>query len=1447
MTAAIARQLYQTADIRTEGFEQSNFPDSFFDIAVGNVPFGNYSLIDKRYEKNGFLIHDYFFAKTLDKVRPGGIVAFITSKGTLDKQNPSTRRYLAKRGELIGAIRLPNNAFKDNAGTAVTADIIFLQKRDHPIDREPDWVHLDKTQDGIPVNAYFAANPEMVLGHMTHDGRQYGRADDTTCAPFEGKELSELLEEAIANIHAEISDFKRDEEEAEQDESIPADPAVRNFSYTLADNRVYFREDSRMYPEDMSATAKSRVRGLIAVRDAVRELIELQSDDAPDELIVTSQRKLNSLYDNYTARYGLVTSRGNSMAFAKDSSYPLLASLEDVDEDGKLIAKAAMFTKRTIRPYVQPTSADTPAEALAVSLAERAHVDVPYMAELTGIKSEDITAELAGVIFKVPGAYGSQAQWQTADEYLSGNVRDKLNIARFAAASDPAYTVNVEALEASIPEDLSASEISVRIGATWIPPSDIQNFIFELLETPRRNRWNINVKYAPHTAQWFVEGKGADSYNVLAQSTYGTKRANAYRIIEDSLNLKDMRIYDYPEDVNGKKHAVLNKKETAIALAKQEVIKSKFKEWIFSDPERRERLVRHYNDTFNSMRLRQFNGSHLSFPGMNPEIRLNDHQVNAIARILYGGNTLLAHVVGAGKTFTMVAASQELKRLGLCNKSLIVVPNHLTEQWASEYLQLYPAANILVATKRDFERKNRRRFCARIATGDYDAVIIGHSQFEKIPLGIEHQRQMLATEIGGILDGIAEIKGEQGSKFTIKQMELSRKKLQARLDKLNDQSRKDDVIAFEELGIDRLYIDESHGFKNLFLFTKMRNVGGVAQTEAQKSSDLFMKCRYLDGKTAGKGVIFATGTPISNSMVELYTVQRYLQYHELERLNLTNFDCWASTFGETVSAIELAPEGTGYRQKTRFSKFYNLPELMSLFRQVADIQTADMLNLPVPECDFHNVSVAPTEMQRELVAELGVRADKVRNGMVSAYQDNMLVITNDGRKLALDQRLINPMLPDSPTSKVSVCCDNVYRIWEHHKETRQAQLVFCDMSTPKTDGSFSVYNDIRKKLVAKGVPEAEIAFIHDANTEAKKAELFAKVRSGSVRVLVGSTAKMGAGTNVQERLIAIHDIDCPWRPSDLEQRRGRLVRQGNTNERVEVYRYVTENTFDSYLWQLVEGKQRFIGQIMTSKSPVRSAEDCDEQALSYAEIKALATGNPKIKERMDLDVDVSRLRMLKADYLSQKYTLEDRIIKYYPQQIKLFKERCVGYEADVRAAEVNKPEDKEHFTMTVGGSAFTVRKEAGEAILATTSKMASPDAVPLGQYRSFNMEVAFDKVSREYQCILIGKLRHTVDLGTDALGNITRIDNALDSLPAKLVACKENLANAHHQLDNAKAEVAKPFDRDEELQTKTARLAELDALLNMDEKGGDVIDDSRGDDKDELESPKREKSKEHTR
>jgi N12 class adenine-specific DNA methylase len=1432
VTAAIAKQLYQTADIRTTGFEDTDFPDSFFDLAVGNVPFGSYQIADKRYDKHHWNIHDYFFGKTLDKVRPGGIVAFITSKGTLDKKNSAVRRYIAERAELLGAIRLPNNAFKNNAGTEVTADIVFLQKRECPTVADPSWVHLGLSAEGIPVNSYFVDNPDMILGRMAHDSRLYGDKHETTCEPHPGLDLAEQLKGAIANIHAEINTWERDEAEAEQDESIPADPNLKNFSFALVKGKVYYREDSRMYPVELSATTKSRIKGLISIRESVRHLIELQNDDAPDVEVKATQRELNRIYDNFSAKYGLITSRGNSMAFGRDSSYPLLASLEDVDEEGKLIAKAAIFSKRTIRPYVRPTSADTPAEALAVSLSERARVDLPYMAELTGLEEDEIASELEGVIFKVPDALGESLKWQTADEYLSGNVREKLVVARLASEMDITLKANVAALQKSIPEDLLASEITVRLGATWIPTTDIQDFIFELLQPPSRQRRVITVHYTPITAQWSIQGKGREPANPLVYSTYGTRRKSAYEIIEDTLNLRNVRVFDPvpdPEDPSKTKY-VLNKKQTAIAQAKQDAIKSAFSEWVWADPERRERLVRYYNDTYNAMRLRTFDGSHLTFPGMNPEIHLNTHQRNAVARIIYGGNSLLAHVVGAGKTFTMAAAAQELKRLGLCAKSLIVVPNHLTEQWASEYLQLYPGANILVATKRDFERKNRRRFCARIATGDYDTVIIGHSQFEKIPLSVMRQRQSIEHEIDEIVSGITQVKSEGGGDVTVKQMEALKRRLEARLKRLFDQSRKDDVITFEELGVDRLFIDESHFYKNLFMFTKMRNVGGVAQSEAQKSSDLFAKCRYLDEKTGGRGVIFATGTPISNSMVELYTVQRYLQYPELQRLSLTHFDCWASTFGETVSAIELSPEGTGYRQKTRFSKFYNLPELMTLFRQVADIQTADMLKLPVPEVDYHNISVKPSEMQRELVASLGERADKVRNGMVSPEQDNMLVITSDGRKLALDQRLINPMLPDFEGSKVNACVDNAFGIWKHHAGTRQAQLIFCDFSTPKADGSFNVYDDIKRKLIAKGVPQDEIAFIHDANTEVRKAELFAKVRSGAVRVLIGSTAKMGAGTNVQQRLFAIHDLDCPWRPSDLEQRRGRLVRQGNMNERVEVYRYVTENTFDAYLFQLVENKQRFIGQIMCSKSPVRLAEDVDEQALSYAEIKALATGNPMIKERMDLDVEVARLTMLKAEFLSQRYTLEDDVIKRYPQAIKILEERIEGYKADIATVASNKPADKDTFFMHIGQSDYIERKAAGEAILVAAKALSSPTAIRIGNYLGFPLELAFDSVAREYVVALCGKLRHNVSLGLGVVGNIIRIDNAADALSDKLTACKEQLSNTKTQMDNAKEQAAKPFDKEVELAEKSARLVELDALLNMDERTSEIIDSERDND-----------------
>lgn len=1423
LTARIATQLYQNADIRAQGFEEAVFADDFFDVAIGNVPFGSYQVPDKRYQSHGFLIHDYFFARTLDAVRPGGIVAFITSKGTLDKQNPSVRRYLAERAELLGAVRLPNNTFADNAGTKVTADIIFLQKRDRPMVTEPDWVHLGTDENGIALNSYFTQNPDMVLGEMTHDdAMHYGRGSETTCKPFEGESLKGLLAGAIANIHAEVSDFERDDDEI--DESIPADPNVRNYSYTLIGERIYFRTDSRMYPADLSKTGISRVKGMLEIRDVLRELIEFQTNDGPDEVIERAQARLGWLYDSYTKKYGIINSRANSMAFAQDSSYALLCALEILDDEGEFVCKADMFTKRTIRPYSEPEHADTATEALAISLSEKACVDIGYMSELTGKDADVLTEELQGVIFKVPGE-GSDSVYQNADEYLSGNIREKLKTAREAAENDPQYSENVAALEKVLPADLDASEISVRLGATWIPTSDVEDFIYELLETPRYRQSEIRVNYSNVTAQWNISGKSRDMNNVRALSTYGTHRANAYRIIEDTLNLRDVRIFDYTEDSEGRKIQVLNKQETAIALAKQDAIKMAFKDWIFTNPDRRARLVRDYNDRFNSMRLRTFDGSHLTFPGMNPEIAMRMHQNNAVARIMYAGNTLLAHVVGAGKTFEIVAAAQEMKRVGLCNKSMVVVPNHLTEQWAREYLTLYPSANILVATKRDFERKNRRRFCARIATGEYDAVIIGHSQFEKIPMSEAYQRKALEAQIEDVMEGIAELKAQRGERYSIKQMEVMKKRLETRLKKLNDQSRKDDVITFEELGIDRLFVDEAHSFKNLFFSTKMRNVGGIPQTEAQKSSDLHMKCRFLDEKTGSKGVIFATGTPISNSMVELYTMQRYLQYDTLESLGLAHFDCWASTFGETVTAIELAPEGTGYRQKTRFAKFYNLPELMTVFRQVADIQTADMLDLPVPKVVYTNVSVAPSEFQKELVADLSERADRVRNRMVDPTTDNMLKITNDGRKLALDQRLINDALPDDEASKVSACAENVFTTWQEHANKSLAQLVFCDLSTPKNDGTFSVYNEMRRKLIEKGIPEAEIAFIHSADTEAKKAELFGKVRSGQVRVLMGSTAKMGAGTNVQRLLIASHDLDCPWRPSDLEQRLGRIERQGNTNDTVYAYRYVTENTFDAYLYQLVENKQKFISQIMTSKSPVRSAADVDETALSYAELKALATGNPLIKERMDLDVEVSRLKLLKANYLSQKYALEDKIAATYPARIKTLVERIEGYEEDAVRVAANPAFEKEDFLMEIGGVTYTEKMEAGEAILAVSGKMSSPKPIPLGRYRGFDLEVVFDVYKKVYQAVLVGSLRHTFDLGKDELGNITRIDNAIAHIEQDLETSKLSLDETKQQAAQAKEEVEKPFAQEGELKEKSARLTELDRELDMGKPDGIVMED----------------------
>lgn len=1427
LTGRIAQQLYQKSGITVQGYENASLPDSFFDVAIGNVPFGQFKVIDKKYDKNNWLIHDYFFGKTLDKVRPGGVIAFITSSGTMDKRNSSVRKYIAQRAELLGAIRLPNNTFKANAGTEVTSDILFLQKRDTLVNDEPDWVHLDRDENGNEYNKYFVDHPEMVLGEMVIESSQFGQS--LTCKPYEDRNLSDLLSEAVQNIHAEITEFDISEIGEVEDNSVPADPNVKNFSFTVVEDKIYYRQNSRMNPVDVSSTAENRIKGMIKIRDCVRELIRLQTDDYPDSAILSAQDRLNTLYDDFTKKYGLLGARANRLAFADDSSYCLLCSLEIVGENGELKRKADMFTKRTIKPHVKVTSVSTASEALAVSIGEKARVDMDFMCELTGKTEQELFEELKGVIFLNPeytSEHSNDERYLPADEYLSGNVRKKLELAKRTAELYPDdYNINVEMLEKIQPKDLTASEISVRLGATWLPPEDVERFVYEILQTPRYAQWNIKVKYTELTGEWTIANKSYDRTNVVANNTYGTSRINGYKIIEDTLNLKDVRIFDYVEDENGNKKPVLNKKETAIAQGKQEMIKQAFQDWIWKDPERRERLVRIYNDLFNSMRPREYDGSHITFSGMNPEISLRPHQINAVARIMYGGNTLLAHVVGAGKTFEIVAAAQESKRLGLCNKSLIVVPNHLTEQWASEYLQLYPSANILVATKKDFETKNRKKFCARIATGDYDAIIIGHSQFEKIPISIERQRKMLQDQIDEITLGVAQIKYDRGEKITVKQLEKTKKSLQTKLDKLNDQSRKDDVVTFEELGVDRLFVDEAHNFKNLFLYTKMRNVGGIAQTEAQKSSDLYMKCRYLDEVTGNKGVIFATGTPVSNSMVELYTMQRYLQYDALEDKHLQHFDSWASTFGETVTAIDLAPEGTGYRAKTRFAKFYNLPELMMMFRQVADIQTADMLNLPVPKANFHNIAVKPTEHQKQIVESLSERAEKVRNKMVDSSVDNMLLITNDGRKLALDQRLFNEMLPDDPDSKVAACVDNVYGIWERTTPQKSTQLIFCDLSTPHNDGKFNVYDDIKKKLIAKGVPESEIAFIHNADSEAKKKDLFGKVRSGQVRVLIGSTAKMGAGTNVQQKLIAIHHTDCPWRPADLQQREGRIVRQGNENPEVEIYSYVTEQTFDAYLYQLVENKQKFIGQIMTSKSPVRSAEDVDEQALSYAEIKALATGNPYIKEKMDLDVAVSKLKLLKQNHLSQRYSLEDRIIKFYPQQIKQGEERIAGYNADIERAKENTFLNADNFSpMVVEDVTYDEKKGAGSAILVACKAMTSPDPKQIGSYRGFNMELSFNSFEKKYVLTLVGSLRHSVSLGADIYGNITRLDNLIASFPERLSACEERLADTKTQLENAKTEVERPFPQEQELSEKTARLAELNALLDMDHTENEIVE-----------------------
>ena len=1440
ISGRIAQQLYQKSTIAVQGYEDADLPDSFFDAAVGNVPFGQFKVSDRRYDRHNFLIHDYFFAKTLDKVRPDGVIAFITSSGTMDKKNPAIRRYIAQRAELLGAIRLPNNTFKKNAGTEVTADILFLQKRDRLIETEPDWLYLDVDENGITQNRYFVQHPEMVLGEMVMESTQYGM--DSACRPYADSDLEALLTEAVGNLHAEIAEYETGELVEESDNTIPADPSVANFSYTVLDGNIYYRENSRMKPVELSVTGANRIKGMAAIRDCVRELIEYQTQGYSDTAIEGQQRKLNRLYDAFQNKYGLLNARANSMVFSDDNSYPLLCSLEIVAEDGTLERKADMFYKRTIKPHEAVTRVDTASEALSLSLSEKACVDMAYMCSLTGKEAAEIEQELSGIIFRLPDRRGEgEPEYVSQDEYLSGNVRQKLREARLAAQSDPVYESNVEALLKVQPKDLTASEISVRLGTTWIPTLDIEEFMFGLLETPNYARWHMKVQFFQLTGEWQIEGKSNDKGNVRANNTYGTHRASAYKIIEDTLNLRDTRVYDYEVDDEGKKKAILNKKETAIAQGKQDLIKQAFQDWIWKDPKRRQRLTDYYNEHFNAIRPREYDGSHLKFYGMNPEIQLRQHQKNGVARIIYGGNTLLAYVVGAGKTYTMVAAAMECKRLGLCNKSMVVVPNHIIEQFAAEWLQLYPAANLLVATKKDFETKNRKKFCARIATSEIDAVIIGHSQFEKIPLSMERQQRMLERQLEEIMDGIAEAKGRSGSRFTVKQLEKTKKGLEGKLKKLNDQSRKDEVVTFEELGIDRLFVDEADGYKNLYLYTKMRNVGGIAQTEAQKSSDMFMKCQYLDELTGGKGVIFATGTPVSNSMVELYTMQRYLQYHTLEQNYLQHFDAWASTFGESVTAIELAPEGSGYRLKTRFARFYNLPELMQMFREVADIQTADMLNLPVPEAQYRVVSVKPSKMQEDMVEELGNRAERVRNGMVNPKEDNMLKITNDGRKLALDQRLANEMLPDEAESKVNACVNEVYRFWEEGKEKKLTQLLFCDLSTPKNDGTFSVYNDVRDKLVAKGIPPEEIAFIHDANTDVRKKELFAKVRRGAVRILMGSTFKMGAGTNVQNLIIASHDLDCPWRPRDLEQRAGRTVRQGNQNPKVDIVRYVTEGTFDAYLYQVIENKQKFISQIMTSKSPARSVEDIDEVALSYAEIKALATGNPHIKEKMDLDIQVSKLQLLKQSFLSQRYEMEDKVTRYFPAEIREEERKIVEYGADIAQVKAHTPQDRETFPpMQVGGETYHEKKEAGQAIITACKAMTSPEPVPLGAYRGLSMELSYNTFSKEFVIALKGKRTYRVSLGTDIYGNITRLDNEIEKFSDNLSRSEERLETLKAQLETAKVEAVKEFPQEQELLEKTARLGELNALLDVGKSDKVMLDEEPDEGEPEPERKKAE-------
>ena len=1447
ISGRIARQLYPKADITVAGFETTDRRD-FYDLAIGNVPFGQYQVNDKAYNKLGFNIHNYFFAKALDQVRPGGVVAFVTSRYTMDAKDSTVRRYLAQRAELLGAIRLPNNAFKANAGTEVVSDILFLQKRDRPLDIAPDWTQTSRTEEGFTVNQYFLDHPEMVLGRPTAESTQYGK-QDYTVIPIEGLELADQLHDAVKYIRGTYQEAALPElgEGEDIDDSLPADPDVKNYSYTVVDGAVYFRENSRMVRPDLNATAEARVKGLVGLRDCVQQLIDLEMDAAaPDADIRAQIAELNRRYDDFSAKYGLINDRANRLAFADDSSYYLLCALEVLDEDGRLERKADMFTKRTIRPHEAVTTVDTASEALAVSISEKACVDMAYMEQLTGKTGEELAAELRGVIFRLPGPVpeGERPQYVTADEYLSGNVRRKLRQAQRAAEQDPAFAVNVEALTAAQPKDLDASEIEVRLGATWIDKEYIQQFMYETFDTPFYLQRSIKVHYSAFTAEWQISGKNAvGQRDVAAYTTYGTSRANAYKILEDSLNLRDVRIYDTVEDADGKERRVLNAKETTLAAQKQQAIREAFKDWIWRDPERRQALVRQYNEEMNATRPREYDGSHIVFGGMNPAITLREHQKNAIAHVLYGGNTLLAHEVGAGKTFEMVGAAMEAKRLGLCQKSLFVVPNHLTEQWASEFLRLYPSANILVTTKKDFEKHNRKKFCARIATGDYDAIIMGHSQFEKIPISKERQERLLHEQIWEITEGIAEVEASGGERFTVKQLERTKKSLEARLEKLQAEDRKDDVVTFEQLGVDRLFVDEAHNYKNLFLYTKMRNVAGLSTTDAQKSSDMFAKCRYMDEITGSRGVIFATGTPVSNSMTELYTMQRYLQYDRLQELGMAHFDCWASRFGETVTALELAPEGTGYRARTRFSKFFNLPELMNLFKEVADIKTADQLHLPTPQVEYHNVVAQPTEQQQEMVKALSERASLVHSGTVDPSQDNMLKITSDGRKLGLDQRIINQLLPDEPGTKVNQCVDNIMQIWRDGEADKLTQLVFCDISTPQAkpakkvakaldnptlhaledavplpepEPAFTVYEDIRQKLIAKGVPAEQIAFIHEANTEVRKKELFSKVRTGQVRVLLGSTAKMGAGTNVQDRLVALHDLDCPWRPGDLAQRKGRIERQGNQNETVHVYRYVTEGTFDAYLWQTVENKQKFISQIMTSKSPVRSCDDVDETALSFAEIKALCAGDPRIKERMDLDVDVARLKLMKADHQSKQYRLEDQLLKTFPEEIEKNKGFIAGLEADMATLAAHPHPEDGFAGMEVRGDTLTDKENAGAALLDACKEVKGADPVPVGSYRGFTMSVSFDAFRQEYMLLLKGQMTHRATLGTDPRGNLTRIDNALSQMPQRLEAVKNQLDNLYQQQAAAKAEVGKPFPFEDDLRVKSARLAELDVLLNMD-------------------------------